>query len=95
MVWADISIGGRTDPHIVIKGMLTDLCYRDDILEVYFRPYAGAIGPSPSLWKTTLDLIVPGWLRSTSNRRPSSVWIGQHAHTISIRSSMFEKCYIW
>ena len=45
MIWADISRGGRTDPHIVIKDMMTGLCYRDDILEVYVRPYAGAIGP--------------------------------------------------
>ena len=45
MVWGGISRGGRTDPHIVIKGMTTGLCYRDDILDVYVRPYAGAIGP--------------------------------------------------
>ena len=43
MVWADISRGGRTDPHIVMKGMMTGFCYRDDILEVYVIPYAGAI----------------------------------------------------
>ena len=65
------------------EGMMTDLCYRDDILEVYVRPYAGAIGTSSSSWTTTLDFIVPGWLRSTSSRRPSSAGIGQHAHTIS------------
>ena len=45
MVWGGISRGGRTDPHIVIKGITTSLCYRDDILDVYVRPYAGAIGP--------------------------------------------------
>ena len=45
MVWGGISRGGRTDPHIVIKGTTTGLCYRDDILDVYVRPYAGAIGP--------------------------------------------------
>ena len=44
MVWAGISRGGRTDPHIVIKGMMTCLCYRNDILDVYVRLYAGAIG---------------------------------------------------
>ena len=80
VVWAGISRGGRTYPHIVIKGMMTSLCYRDDILEVYIRPYAGAIGLSSSLWTTTLDLISPGWLRSTPSRRPSSAWTGQHAH---------------
>ena len=42
-----------------------------------------------------LDLIVPGWLRSTSNRRQSSVWTGQHDHLISTRSSMFGTCYTW
>ena len=45
MVWGGISRGGRTYPHIVIKGMTTGLCYRDDILDVYVRPYACAIGP--------------------------------------------------
>ena len=30
-----------------------------------------------------LHLIVPGWLRSTSNRRPPSVSTGQHARLIS------------
>ena len=61
--------------------------YRDEILDVYVRPYAGAI--SSSLWTTTLGLVVPGWLRSTSNRIPSSVWTGHHAHLISTRSSIF------
>ena len=42
--WVVISRGGRTGPHIVIKDMMTGLCYRDDILEVYVRPHAGAIG---------------------------------------------------
>ena len=95
MVWAGISRGGRTDPHIVIKGMMTGLCYMDDILDIYVRPYAGAIGTSSSLWTTTLDFIVPGRSRSTSSRRPSSVWTGQHAHLISTRWSMFGTCYRW
>ena len=60
MVWAGISRGGRTDPHIVIKGIMTGLCYRDDILDVYVRQYTGAIKTSSSLWTTTLDFIVPG-----------------------------------
>ena len=95
MVWVGIGRGGRTDPHIVINGMTTGLCYRDDILDVYVRPYAGATRPSSSLWTTTLDLIVPGWFRSTSSRRPSSVWTGQNVHLISTRSSMFGTCYRW
>ena len=44
MVWAGISRGGRIDPHIVIKGMMTGLCYSDAILVVYVIPYTGAIG---------------------------------------------------
>ena len=31
--------------HIVMRGMMTGVRYRDDILDVYVRPYAGAIGP--------------------------------------------------
>ena len=45
MVWAGISRGGRTDLHIVMRGMMTGVCYRDEILDVYVRPYAGTIGP--------------------------------------------------
>ena len=44
MVWAGISRGGRTDLHIGMRGMMTVVCYRDEILDVYVRPYAGAIG---------------------------------------------------
>ena len=95
MVWADISRGVRTDPQIVIKDMVTGLCYRDAILNVYVRQYAGGIGTSSSLWTITLDFILPGWLRSTSCRRPSSEWTGQHAHPISTRSSMIGKCNRW
>ena len=69
MVWAGNSRGGRTDPHIVLKGMMTGLCYRDDMLDVNVRPYASAIGPSSSSWTTTLDFIVPEWFRNTSSRR--------------------------
>ena len=45
MVWASISRGGRTDLHTVMRGMITGVRYRDDILYGYVRPYAGAIGP--------------------------------------------------
>ena len=44
MVWAGISRGGRTDLHIVMRGMMTGLRYRDEILDIYVRPYGGAIG---------------------------------------------------
>ena len=45
MVWAGISRGGRTDLHIVMRDMMTGVRYREEILDVYVRPYAGAIGP--------------------------------------------------
>ena len=45
MVWAGISRGGRIDLHIVMRGMMTGVRYRDEILDVYVRPYASAIGP--------------------------------------------------
>ena len=44
MVGAGISRDGRTDLHTVIRGMLADLRYGDEILDVCVRPYAGAIG---------------------------------------------------
>ncbi|GBM37326.1 hypothetical protein AVEN_78073-1 [Araneus ventricosus] len=44
MVWAGISLGGHTDPHVFHGGTLTGVRYRDEILDPYVRPYAGAIG---------------------------------------------------
>ncbi|GFU57308.1 uncharacterized protein TNCV_3634941 [Trichonephila clavipes] len=38
MVWTGISLGGHTDMHV------TGVIYRDEILDPYVRPYAGAIG---------------------------------------------------
>ena len=34
-MWAGISRGGRTYLHIVMRGMMTGVRYRDDILDVY------------------------------------------------------------
>ena len=45
MVWAGISRGGRTNLHIIIRDMMTGVRYRDEILDVYVRPHASAIGP--------------------------------------------------
>ena len=42
---AGISRGGRTHLHIVMRGMMTGVRYRDEIMDIYVRPYAGAIGP--------------------------------------------------
>ncbi|GFU82557.1 transposable element Tcb2 transposase [Trichonephila clavipes] len=46
MVWGGISIGGRTDLHIIRKDTLTGRRYADEILRPHVIPYAGAIGDS-------------------------------------------------
>ncbi|GFX55424.1 transposable element Tcb1 transposase [Trichonephila clavipes] len=46
MVWSGISIGGRTDLHIIRNGTLTGRRYADEILRLHVIPYAGAIGYS-------------------------------------------------
>ena len=35
---------GKTDPHIIDNGTLTALRYVNEILDLYVRPYAGAVG---------------------------------------------------
>ena len=45
MVWGGISRDGRTDLHVIERGTMTGVRYRDEILDVYVRPYAGAVGP--------------------------------------------------
>ena len=44
MVWAGISAQGKTDLHVIDNGTLTAPRYVNEILDVYVRPYAGAIG---------------------------------------------------
>ncbi|GFU75076.1 transposable element Tcb2 transposase [Trichonephila clavipes] len=44
MVWGGISIGGRTDLHIIRNGTLTGRSYADEILRPHVIPYTGAIG---------------------------------------------------
>ena len=46
MVWAGISAQGKTDLHIIDNGTLTALRYMyvNEILDVYVRPYADAVG---------------------------------------------------
>ncbi|GFX89053.1 transposable element Tcb2 transposase [Trichonephila clavipes] len=46
MVWGGISIGGRTDLHIIRNGTLMGRRYADKILRPHVIPYAGAIGDS-------------------------------------------------
>ncbi|GBM14312.1 Transposable element Tcb2 transposase [Araneus ventricosus] len=43
-VWVGISLGGHTDLHAFHGGTLTGVRYRDEVLDPYVRPYAGAIG---------------------------------------------------
>uniref|UniRef100_A0A8C7UG71 Tc1-like transposase DDE domain-containing protein n=1 Tax=Oncorhynchus mykiss TaxID=8022 RepID=A0A8C7UG71_ONCMY len=44
MVWGGISLGGRTALHVLARGSLTAIRYRDEILRPLVRPYAGAVG---------------------------------------------------
>ena len=44
MVWAGISAQGKTDLHVIDNGTLTALRYVNEILDVYVRPYADAVG---------------------------------------------------
>ncbi|GFU15934.1 transposable element Tcb1 transposase [Trichonephila clavipes] len=46
MVWAGISLGYRTDLHIVKRGSVTAVRYRDEVLEPIVRWYAAAVGPT-------------------------------------------------
>ena len=43
MFWAGISAQGKTDLHVIDNGTLTALRYVNEILDVYVRPYAGAV----------------------------------------------------
>ena len=44
MVWAGISLDGRTDLYVFPRCGITAVRYRDEVLEPIVRPYAGAIG---------------------------------------------------
>ena len=44
MVWAGISIGGRTDLYVIDRGTLTGVRYSGEILNPIVRPLADAIG---------------------------------------------------
>ena len=45
MMWAAISRGGRPDLQIAMRATMTGVRYMDEILDIYVRPYDGAIGP--------------------------------------------------
>ncbi|KAI3352648.1 hypothetical protein L3Q82_019292, partial [Scortum barcoo] len=63
MVWGGISLGGRTALHVLARGSLTAIRYRDEILRPLVRPYAGAVGP--------------GFLLMQDNARPHVVGVCQ------------------
>ena len=45
--WCGVAFlwGGRTALHVLVRGSLTAIRYRDEILRPLVRPYAGAVGP--------------------------------------------------
>ena len=45
MVWGSISLEGITALHVLARGTLTAIRYRDEILRPTIRPSAGAVGP--------------------------------------------------
>ncbi|KAL0195346.1 hypothetical protein M9458_008918, partial [Cirrhinus mrigala] len=45
MVWGGTSLEGRTALHVLARGSLTAIRYRDEILRPLVRTYAGAVGP--------------------------------------------------
>jgi hypothetical protein len=45
MIWGGISRAGQTDLHVIRLGTMTGVHYRNEVLDVYVRPYAGAVGP--------------------------------------------------
>ena len=45
MIWAGISMQGKTDLHVFQNGTVTGVRYRDEVLHPIVRPWAGAIGP--------------------------------------------------
>ncbi|GFW03906.1 transposable element Tcb1 transposase [Trichonephila clavipes] len=49
MVWAEISLGDRTDLHIFKQGSVTAIRYRDEVLESIVRLCAAAVGPTFAL----------------------------------------------
>ena len=44
MVWAEMSLDGRTYLYVFARGGITEARYRIDIMQPIVRSYAGAIG---------------------------------------------------
>jgi len=53
-VWSGIILGGRTNLQVSSRGTVTIPFYRDDNLEAYVSPFAGAIGDDFLLQDNTL-----------------------------------------
>ena len=77
MVWAGISAQGKTDLHVIDNGTLTALRYVNEILDVYVRPYAGAVVENFILMDDMRVYIEPASPINISNKPQSSVWNGQ------------------
>ncbi|KAL0177266.1 hypothetical protein M9458_026160, partial [Cirrhinus mrigala] len=60
MVWGGISLEGRTALHVLARGSLTAIRYRDEIRRPLVRPYAGAVGPGFLLMQNNARLHVAG-----------------------------------
>ncbi|CAJ0938757.1 unnamed protein product [Ranitomeya imitator] len=60
MVWGGISLEGHTALHVLTRGSLTAIRYRDEILRPLVRPYAGAVGPGFLLKQNNARLHVAG-----------------------------------
>ena len=45
LVWAGISVNGKTELYVIENGTLTAVRYCNEILDQFVRPYAGAVGP--------------------------------------------------
>uniref|UniRef100_A0AAZ3RXU6 Transposase Tc1-like domain-containing protein n=1 Tax=Oncorhynchus tshawytscha TaxID=74940 RepID=A0AAZ3RXU6_ONCTS len=72
MVWGGISLGGRTAFHVLARGSLTAIRYRDEIPRLLVRPYAGAVGP--------------GFLLMQDNARPHVAGVCPHVAGVCIFS---------
>ena len=77
MVLAGISAQGKTDLHVIDNGTLTALRYVNEILDVYVRPYAGAVGENFIRWMTMRVHTEPASPINISNKPQSSVLNGQ------------------
>ena len=77
MVWAGISAQGKTDLHVIDNGTMTALRYINEILDVYVRPYTGAVGENFILMDDNARAHRAASPINISNKPQSSVSNGQ------------------